>query len=87
MNFDSPARIVLAVVLMYPVIASAFLLFWPEKVQRRAERYYRANPRMANLSLSARWLGSEKYVTLLRLQGAIGLFSSVGLLVVLWKLA
>jgi hypothetical protein len=85
MNFDQPARAVLAVALMYPLIASAFLLFWPEKVRGRAERYYRANPKMAKFSFSARWLGSEKYVHFLRVQGALGLLISVGLLVLLWK--
>jgi len=86
MNFDRPARVVFAVVLMYPLIASAFLLFWPEKVRARAERYYRTRPGMAKLSFSARWLGSEKYVHFLRIQGALGLGITVGLLVLLWKL-
>jgi hypothetical protein len=86
MNFDHPARVILAFVLMYPLIASAFLLFWPEKVRARAERYYRSNPRMAKLSFSARWLGSDRYVYFLRVQGALGLVVSVALLLVLWKL-
>jgi len=87
MNFDRPARVVFAVVLMYPLIASAFLLLWPEKVRTRAERYYRANPKMAKFSLSARWLGSANYVRFLRLQGALGFLISVGLLLLLWKFA
>ena len=83
MNFDRPARVVLAVVLMYPIIASAFFVLWPEKV--RAEKYYRKNPKMAKLSFSARWIESEHYARFLRLQGGVGLAIGIGLLVLLWK--
>jgi hypothetical protein len=80
LGLEHPERL-LAIVLLYPIIASAILLLWPERIRERAERYYAANPRLAKLNPMNRWLHTPHYVTALRVQGAVGLVIFFGLLV------